>query len=344
MLNNASMLLKSDLWTFLIDGFAKWLVNYGWAIILFTVCLKLVLSPLDIFQRVSSQKQSRTMGALKPEMDALQKKYGDDKARINQETTKLYKKYNINVGGMCLSMLLTLTITMVVFFTLFASIRSYGDKKLYSSYTELDKAYVTAEADFDNGTVDTTLTKNEYVLDVVEKKYKELKKENGWLWVKNVWKSDTKTSQFVDFDAYVKKMKIAEGEVEAYKTRYEAIKTTILDGKKDNNGYYVLIIVAGLVSFLTQFISAKVLAPKGQKLNMTNIIMLVIIPISMLFFAMSSNVIFTLYIITNSIMSALISTTISLIMRRKDKGKTDEQILMSNKKIEVVEYSRNYKK
>ena len=58
----------------------------------------------------------------------------------------------------------------------------------------------------------------------------------------------------------------------------------------------------------------------------------------------NSNVVFTLYIIINSIMTAIISTIIALIMRRNSKGKDDSDIILSNKKIQVVEYSRNYKK
>jgi hypothetical protein len=42
-------------------------------------------------------------------------------------------------------------------------------------------------------------------------------------------------------------------------------------------------------------------------------------------------------------MSALVSTIITLIMKNKDKGKTAEELLQP-KKVEVVEYSRNYKK
>ena len=53
MLNSVSMLLGANLWQTLIGWFASWIVNYGWAIILFTVCLKLVLTPLDIFFRRS---------------------------------------------------------------------------------------------------------------------------------------------------------------------------------------------------------------------------------------------------------------------------------------------------
>ena len=79
-------------------------------------------------------------------------------------------------------------------------------------------------------------------------------------------------------------------------------------------------------------------------MNLTNKIMMAVIPITMLILAMTSNVVFTLYIITNSLMTAIISTIISLVLKRMNKDKDDKDILMKSRNIEVVEYSRNYKK
>ncbi len=345
MLNSTSMLLSSNLWTIIINAFANWIVNYGWAIIVFTICLKLVLSPLDIFQRIASGKQQRVMSAMQPEINAVNKKYANDKEKLNQETNKIYKKYKVNMGGMCLTMLITMVITLVIFFTLYSSIRNYGVEKLYSSYHELDTTYQTAQSE-----VDTSLSEdeqNEYIVNVVVEKYEEVKEKNSWLWVKNVWKSDTNTSQFVDFEDYASYMGLNEEGKEEEKAlaleRYNAI-TSVIVGDSDQNGYYILIILAVVLSFLTQFISAKILQPKGQKLNTANKVMMAIIPISMLIFAMTSNVIFTLYIITNSVMSAIISTILSLIMRKRNSKLSNDDILKKARDIQVVEYSRNYKK
>lgn len=343
MLNSVSMLLASDLWTIIIDFFARTIVNYGWAIIVFTICLKLVLSPLDVFQRVSTQKQSRVMAVIQPEINELQEKYKNDREKLNQETNKLYKKYKVNVGGMCITMLVTMAISLIVLFTLYSSIRSYGNEKLYTTYQELDKAYIEAETEYATLT-DTDLTQEEYIEEAVMLKYDELSEQNSWLWIKNVWKSDTNTSQFVDFDAYADHFNLEGEDRKLAEARYDSITSTIVGDGRDNNGYYVIIIFAVLVSFLTQLLSAKLLAPKGQKMNLTNKIMMAVIPITMLILAMTSNVVFTLYIITNSLMTAIISTIISLVLRRMNKDKDDKDILMKSRNIEVVEYSRNYKK
>jgi len=359
---NMNMMLGFDLWQTIIAWFGSWICNYGWAIIVFTIILKLVMIPLDVFQRISSQKQSRVMSIMQPEMQAIQAKYGNDKEKINQEQAKLYQKYKVNVGGMCLTMLLGLGVSLVVFLTLFSSLRKFGTEKLYSSYNQLDKVVITSvgEKSWD----DESLNKQEIKV-LVQQEYEKVSKQNSWLWVKNVWKSDTNTSQFVDFEEYAAYSGLnAEGkseEKQAAKARYDFIVENIQAEEGNRNGYYVLIILAVLVSFLTQYISTVLLNPnrpkrekrkKGEKRvkqqdaqssNMMSKIMLIILPVSMLFFAMSSNVVFALYIIVNSLMSAIISTIITLIMRNKDKGKTLEE-LVQPKKVEVVEYSRNYRK
>ena len=340
-----SMTLAS-MWSTIINAFAGWIVNYGWAIIVFTIVLKLILSPLDILQRVSSQKQARVMGAMQPELDEIKKKYANNPEKMNAEQNKLYQKYNSNLKGVCLPMLISLIVTLVVFFTLYSSIRSLGNEKLYETYRSLDTTYVEASANVEESWSEDE--KNEYIALAVQEKYDEQSRENSWLWVKNVWKADTNTSQFVDFEDYwnyLESNELTAGSTkEEAQARHEIIVSTIVGDSSDNNGYFILIILCALVSFLSQFISTKLLNGKGQKINTMNKVMLAIIPISMLIFAYTSNVVFTLYIITNSLMTTIISTIISLIMRRMNKGKTDKEIILKKKNVEIMEYSRNYKK
>ena len=61
--------------------------NYGFAIILFSVLLKIVLLPLSIKQQRTMQKTSK----IQEQMKSLQFKYKNDPEKLNQETMKLYK-------------------------------------------------------------------------------------------------------------------------------------------------------------------------------------------------------------------------------------------------------------
>lgn len=80
--------------------------NYGFAIIIFTIIVKLLMLPLVIKQ----QKSTVQMQKIQPELKVLQKKYANDQQRLSQETMKLYKKYDINPAGGCLPLLIQLPI------------------------------------------------------------------------------------------------------------------------------------------------------------------------------------------------------------------------------------------
>ena len=86
MLTNSGMILGKNLWAIIIDWFAKGVTNYGWAIIVFTIALKLIMSPLDIYQRISSKKQQKFMTVMQPELQAIQAKYPNDKEKQTQES------------------------------------------------------------------------------------------------------------------------------------------------------------------------------------------------------------------------------------------------------------------
>ena len=69
--------------------------NFGWTVVVFTIILRLVLSPLDIWQKIVGRKNSKAMKRMKPELEALNEKFKDDKQRLQQETQALYKRESI---------------------------------------------------------------------------------------------------------------------------------------------------------------------------------------------------------------------------------------------------------
>ena len=107
-----------------------------------------------------------------------------------------------------------------------------------------------------------------------------------------------------------------------------------------HNGYFVLIILAGVVTFLVQYLSQLSMKKANNTVaGSTNKIMMIIMPIVMLIFAANSNALFTIYIITNSIVSSIISKIIDTVLKSKDDN--DNNIKKVKSKT-VVEYSRNY--
>ncbi len=87
--------------------------NYGIAIILFTVTLKILMFPFSVKQQKSMAMTSKM--ALKQK--ELQKKYGNDKVKLQEETQKLYEKEGVNPAGGCVNMFVPLLILMGLFYT-----------------------------------------------------------------------------------------------------------------------------------------------------------------------------------------------------------------------------------
>ena len=87
--------------------------NYGIAIILFTVTLKIFMFPFSVKQ----QKSMAATSKMSLKTKELQKKYGNDKAKLQEETQKLYEKEGVNPAGGCMTSIVPLIIMMGLFYT-----------------------------------------------------------------------------------------------------------------------------------------------------------------------------------------------------------------------------------
>lgn len=85
--------------------------NYGWSIMVFTLLIRAVLFPFDYKSRVSMRKTTK----LQPQMAKLQKKYANDKDKLNAKMAELYKKEGVNPLSSCLPMLLTFPVMIAMF-------------------------------------------------------------------------------------------------------------------------------------------------------------------------------------------------------------------------------------
>lgn len=135
----------------ILNGINSIVQNYGWSIVVFTLLIRLILFPLDF----KSRKSMRRMSKVQPEIAKLQKKYANDKEKLNQKTSELYRKEKVNPLAGCVPML----ISMPVLFAMFGAMR-------YIANTELAKQAIDM--------ITTGTQANE-----------------GWLWVKNLWMPDS---------------------------------------------------------------------------------------------------------------------------------------------------------
>lgn len=99
---------------YLMEAFYRLTNNYGFALILFSVVVQLVLLPITAKSKKSMMKMSR----LTPQMQDIQRRYADDPARQNQAIQDLYREEGVSMGGGCLwsfvPMLLLLPLYTVV--------------------------------------------------------------------------------------------------------------------------------------------------------------------------------------------------------------------------------------
>ncbi|HYV95221.1 MAG TPA: membrane protein insertase YidC [Chitinophagales bacterium] len=89
----------------------NYFTNYGLIILIMTLLLRIILFPLTYRSFVSAAK----MRVLKPEIDELKAKYGDDQAKFGQEQMKLFKQAGVSPLGGCLPLLLQLPILAAMY-------------------------------------------------------------------------------------------------------------------------------------------------------------------------------------------------------------------------------------
>ena len=127
----------------LMYGLGDDIAVFGWSVVAFTVILKLVLSPLDIWQKVISRRNAKAMERMRPQLEALAEKCGDDKQRYQQEQMALYKKEKYSMMGACLPSL----ITLVVFFVVFTGFREMVGYQFAQDYVESYNVFVATMED-----------------------------------------------------------------------------------------------------------------------------------------------------------------------------------------------------
>lgn len=87
--------------------------NFGVSIILFTIIVKVILFPFSVKQQKSMAKTSR----LQVKQREIQKKYANNKEKMNEEMQKLYQKEGVSPGGGCLTSLVPMFIMLGIFYS-----------------------------------------------------------------------------------------------------------------------------------------------------------------------------------------------------------------------------------
>ncbi len=119
----------------------RWLItgvgSVGVGIILFSVILKVIVLPFDVYQRVSMRKQNLKMKENQAKMEKLQKQYANDKDKYNQKVMEMYKESGISLFSSCLPMILSL----IIFIVAINAFNAYSQYANVENYNRMVNAY-----------------------------------------------------------------------------------------------------------------------------------------------------------------------------------------------------------
>ena len=269
--------------------------SFGWTVVVFTIILRAILSPLDLWQKIVGRRNAKAMKRMKPQLEALQAKYGDDKQRLQMEQQQLYKKEHYSMLGTCLPTIMTL----VVFFLVFAGFRDMVGYQFAKDYqTSRDTYYSqydeTLKSKYDELGVSYSIVENEIIVDssadlkkvstahaaakdaaqnAVAEQYNsdEARSSRGWIYINNAdkylinnifvqdgWKQSVPEYTFITGQSGFATARVIGFTADEYNTIMAKVLGTGGWGKNGKwNGLLILPILSIVVSFLSQWILQK---------------------------------------------------------------------------------------
>lgn len=260
-------------------------VSFGWVVVAFTVILRVILSPLDIWQKMVARRNAKAMKRMKPQLEALQAKYGDDKQRMQQEQMALYKKEKYSMMGMCLPTI----VTFVVFFVVFAGFRQMVGYQWAQDYKNSYNVYETAlseqiEAKYgkgedgianlddipktEEGAAFYTAAKEVAQRAVYDSYYSEEQKSvRSFLWIKNIFVSDNWSTEVPNFEVVTGQSGFATSKLTGITIdEYNDVMGGVIGtGGYGKNGKWNGLLILPVLSILLSFLSTKLLSnAQGQ--------------------------------------------------------------------------------
>lgn len=167
----------SELFGYLLNWLYDIFNNYGIAILIFSVVLRIILIPITIKQQKSMKKSAE----LQAEMSEIQKKYKNNPEKLNQETIELYKREKMSPFSGCLSSILQLIIILSVFWLISQPLTYMKkiDKDLIEKYsTEMkESGYNSNNSYIQIATIDYAETKYQEITKQLEQEEVENREE-----------------------------------------------------------------------------------------------------------------------------------------------------------------------
>ena len=115
------------MWESILGAFRGAMGSYILAVILLAVIVRILFAVVDVVNKRFSTKNMQINEKMKPELEAIQKKYGHDKVLLQKKQQEIYKKYQFNMVSSCLPMLIAMVLQLVVFLTLWTGLQNVSN-------------------------------------------------------------------------------------------------------------------------------------------------------------------------------------------------------------------------
>ena len=316
----------NDFLVAILNGINSVIHNYGWSMVVFTLLIKLILLPLDY----KSRKSMRRMTRLQPQVAKLQKKYANDKEKLNQKTAELYRREGINPMSGCLPML----VSMVILFIMFAAMRTVANTEMASQAL---------------GLLTTGTQTNE-----------------NWLWIKNIWMpdspfnpviADSANLRIIPADIWAKVFAsldpasvtaLAQYGIDAAtisgETVFAALQTLPVYAQETqlwtvmpqlnllivnlsiyahNNGWFILPILAAVTQYLMTLSQPQPAADPNNPAASTNKFMKYFFPLFSLWICSSYNAIFALYWVVSNVFAWVQGLVMNKMFEKMDENQVE---------------------
>ncbi len=316
----------NDFLVAILNGINSVIHNYGWSMVVFTLLIKLILLPLDY----KSRKSMRRMTKLQPQIAKLQKKYANDKEKLNQKTAELYRREGINPMSGCLPML----VSMVILFIMFAAMRTVANTEMASQAL---------------GLLTTGTQTNE-----------------SWLWIKNIWMpdspfnpviADSANLRIIPADIWAKVFAsldsasvtaLAQYGIDAAtisgETVFAALQTLPVYAQETqlwatmpqlnllivnlsiyahNNGWFILPILAAVTQYLMTLSQPQPAADPNNPAASTNKFMKYFFPLFSLWVCSSYNAIFALYWVVGNVFAWVQGLVMNKMFEKMDENQVE---------------------
>ena len=332
-----AIVAPTGLWSNLYNWFESWIGNYGWTILLFTIFVKLIVLPLEFYNKYQSRKNNFIQKRLGGQVAKLNEKYKNNRDQANQAISALYKREGYNMVGTCVFTLLNFAITLIVFISFFNTLRDISAYKMLDQYYTLEQTYNEVYVQ----TSDVARAENAVLV-----KYEEISGNSKWLWVENIWKKDSNVSIVPNYQELNKAVNSAsdkkykqyfntESEIYISEEDYNKVMNKVIASNDGWNGYFLVAVLAGLLTFLTQYLSEmqnktkeekklKQKSPQDIQMEKTMRFMRLLLPAMMIIFALTNSASFGIYLIASSLIGIITNFATSFLvnkMTRKEEEK-----------------------